>query len=100
MEIKLNLTALNRVLSQVVEKSYKNLGQTYLVIEELKVQTEEIEEVTSEHLVFDYYIVGRYGVENSFDKRFDFLASSNWDYNFLAGYFNCLVDKQDGALDE
>ena len=94
-DIVINLSMLEKILAKVVEKSYKHLGSTYLVIEELKIQTEEIEEATSEHLVFDYYIVGRYGVENSFDKRFDFLVSSNWDYNFLAGYFARIVDEAD-----
>ena len=95
-QIKLNLTMLEKVLKEVVEKSYS--GKTYLVIEELNIQTEEIED--KEDAVFDYYIIGRYGLEDAWDKRFDFMASSNWDYNFLAGYFNCLLDVKDGAFDK
>lgn len=100
MEIKLNTTLLNKTLSKVVKKAYEHLGTTYLTIEELRVQLEETEETASENSAFDYYIVGHYGVENTFDRSFDFMVSSNWDYSFLAGYFNCLVDKQDGAFNE
>ena len=95
MEIKINLSTLERVLAEVVEKSYAHLGKTYLVIEELKVQTEELDETSAELFKFDYFIVGRYGVEEKKDKRFEFLASSDWDYNFLAGYFTRIIDEVD-----
>ena len=95
-QIKLNLTMLEKVLKEVVEKSYS--GKTYLIIEELNIQAEEIED--KEDAIFDYYIIGRYGLEDAWDKRFDFMASSNWDCNFLAGYFNCLLDVKDGAYNE
>ena len=95
MEIKLNLTAIEKTLSSIVEKSYAHLGKTYLVIEELKVQTEDLDETSVELFKFDYFIVGRYGVEEKKNKRFEFLASSNWDYTFLAGYFTRIIDEVD-----
>ena len=96
-QIKLNLTMLEKVLGEVISKSYSHLGSTYLVIEELRVLTEEMED--KEDAIFNYYIIGRYGFEGGWDRRFDFMASSGWDYNFLAGYFNCLVDRQDYGYD-
>jgi len=93
--ININLFVLEKVLTQVVKEAYSYSKETYLVIEELSVQTEEINKEAD--LVFDYYIIGRYGIENTWDRHFNFLVSSNWDYNFLAGYFRCLIDHQDGA---
>ena len=93
MTINLNLTMLERVLAEVVSKSYSHLDNTYLVIEELRVITDDFEE--GPKAVFNYFIIGRYGIEGGWDKRFDFMAYSNWDYNFLAGYFHCLIDQQD-----
>ena len=99
MEIKVNLTAIEKVLAEVIEKAYKHLGETYLVIEELRVYTEDLEETTPELEKFNYSIIGRYGIEGKLDleKRFDFIAESTWNYNYLAGYFACIVDEQDGV---
>lgn len=94
-DIVINLTMLEKVLTEVVKKSYSQSESTYLVIEELTIQTEEIESTELSKLNFNYYIIGRYGIENKKDVHFNFLASSNWDYNFLAGYFNRIIDEND-----
>jgi len=96
-DIVVNFSMLDRLLSKVVDDTYKHLGKTYLVIENLDIQTEELGLVpaNSERLTFDYYINGRYGIEGVKDMPFEFLASSTWDYNFLAGYFARILDEQD-----
>ncbi len=90
MEINLNVTVLEKFLSKVLEDAYGGL-EMYLVIEELRVQTEDTYEDGSS----DYFITGRYGLEGKWDRSIDLLVESSWNMTFLSGYFACYVDRQD-----
>lgn len=93
-DIRINLSKLNNVLTAVVKENYSILGEPYLVIENLDILAEEIDLEATE-LKFDYIVRGRYGVENKFDSRFDFIISSNWNYDYIAGYFNRFLLEED-----
>ena len=95
MEINLNVTVLEKFLYNVLKDAYGGL-EVYLVIEELRVLTED----TCEDGSFDYYIIGRYGMEGKWDRRIDLLVKSNWNMTFLSGYFACYVDRQDGNYEQ
>lgn len=95
-DIVINFSILEKTLSKVVEKSYSHMGGAYLVIEEIRVQTEEIDPAIKDNFNFDYIIVGRYGVEDTNkDVHFELFANSAWDYSFLAGYFARIIDEKD-----
>jgi len=95
MEINLNVTVLEKFFSKVLNDAYGD-REVYLVIEELRVQTED----TYEDGSFDYYIIGRYGMEGKWERRIDLSAKSSWNMTYLSGYFACYVDRQDGNYEQ
>ena len=93
-DIRINLGRLNKVLTAVVDNNYSIIGETYLVIENINILAEDIDTEATE-LHFDYEVSGRYGVKDKLEHRFDFIVSSDWNYDYIAGFFDRITLEED-----
>ena len=88
--IMINETKIEKTLKEVITYIYGKDPACYLVLESIKVFTENEQDNK------DYCITleGRYGREGEaeFNRRFDVMIQSTWSYDFIKGYFFGIVN--------
>lgn len=83
--IMINEKKIEKALKEVVTYIYGEDPSCYLVLESVKVFTEDEEEMDSYNMILE----GRYGREGKaeFEERFEIMIDSNWPNDFIKGLF-------------
>lgn len=83
--IHLDNDKLERVLFEVFKKEFSCSNGAYLVIETVEFDISFDDEGKDNNYL--YNVKGRYGVEESWQRQFDIMLSTEWSWDFIAGYF-------------